>query len=680
MALVPRRAGDRGALRAGVHPSLLPGGRRVSDQAERAEIEGSWGEPFPRNADARRRQILEACANREIDVLFLIGVDPLRDFPDADLVRRALANARHVVVQSLELGSLEPFADAFLPAAAWIEREGHATDWEGRSQPIHPVRGPAGVSRPDWEIFAGLAEAVGRALGFEDLEDAPGGGRAPARAALGDLALDRVDRDRTRPSGWASSPCSRTRCSWTRGGCPRARTELKAALGQDPFVELHPEDADKRGLVDGGRATVTTDAGEAVLDVRVTEHVAQGAAFVPFNQPGLAANELLSGSFTTAVRIEPAGAAPRPARGRGRRGGRLMDWLDWLLLVARVVVVFFALLILVMLLIWMERKVIADMQTRVGPMRAGPRGVLITLADGIKLFFKEGITPTLVGPAGLPARAGDRDAARVPRVRGDPVRDGVVLFGREVPFQIADLSIGILWILAMSSLMVYAIVLAGWSSGSNYPLLGGVRSSAQMISYEIGMALAIVAVVMYSDTLRMSEIVASQDRIWNVIPQFPAFVIYLVCGLAETNRPPFDLPEAETELVAGYHTEYSGIKFAMFYLGEYLQHRHRGGRRDDAVARRVARAGARRRAVALAAPVVPAQGPRDRLRLHLGPRDAPAVPVRPADGVRVEGPDPDRSRVGDAHRRDRGAARGVRTGRGRHGVRDRRRAWSSRSC
>jgi NADH-quinone oxidoreductase subunit H len=118
--------------------------------------------------------------------------------------------------------------------------------------------------------------------------------------------------------------------------------------------------------------------------------------------------------------------------------------------------------------------------------------------------------------------------------------------------------------------MVYAIVLAGWSSGSNYPLLGSVRSSAQMISYEVGMALAIVAVVMYSDALRMSEIVASQDRIWNVIPQFPAFAIYLIAGLAETNRPPFDLPEAESELVAGYHTEYSGIKFAMFYLGEYL--------------------------------------------------------------------------------------------------------------
>ena len=247
-----------------------------------------------------------------------------------------------------------------------------------------------------------------------------------------------------------------------------------------------------------------------------------------------------------------------------------MDWLDWVLLVVRVAVVFFALLILVMLLIWMERKVIADMQTRVGPTRAGPRGVLITLADGIKLFFKEGITPTLSDrPVYLLAPV----IAMLPAFLAFaviPFGTGVVLFGREVPFQIADLSIGILWILAMSSLMVYAIVLAGWSSGSNYPLLGGVRSSAQMISYEVGMALAIVAVVMYSDTLRMSEIVASQDKIWNVIPQFPAFVIYLICGLAETNRPPFDLPEAETELVAGYHTEYSGIKFAMFYLGEYL--------------------------------------------------------------------------------------------------------------
>ncbi|HET7868985.1 MAG TPA: NADH-quinone oxidoreductase subunit H, partial [Actinomycetota bacterium] len=223
-----------------------------------------------------------------------------------------------------------------------------------------------------------------------------------------------------------------------------------------------------------------------------------------------------------------------------------MDWLDWILLVARVVVVFFALLITVMLLIWLERKVAADMQTRMGPMRAGPRGVLITLADGIKLFFKEGITPTLADrPVYLLAPV----IAMIPAFLAFaviPFGTGVTMFGRRVPFQIADLDVGILWVLAMGSLMVYGIVLAGWSSGSNYPLLGSIRSTAQMISYEVGMGLALVAVILYSGSLQMSEIVASQDRVWNAIPQFPAFAIYLIAGLAETNRPPFDLPEAET--------------------------------------------------------------------------------------------------------------------------------------
>src|SRR5215212_2287523 len=247
-----------------------------------------------------------------------------------------------------------------------------------------------------------------------------------------------------------------------------------------------------------------------------------------------------------------------------------MDWLDWILLVARVVVVFFALPIAVLLYIWMERKVIADMQTRVGPLRAGPRGILITLADGIKLFFKEGITPTQA----------DRTVYSIAPLMAMfpaflafaviPFGTKVHVFGRDVPFQLADLNIGLLWILAMSSLTVYGVVLAGWASGSNYPLLGAVRSSAQMISYEVGMSLALVAVVMYSGSLQMSAIVAAQDRVWNIVPMFPAFVIYLICGLAETNRPPFDLAEAESELVAGFHTEYSGIKFAMFYLGEYI--------------------------------------------------------------------------------------------------------------
>jgi NADH-quinone oxidoreductase subunit H len=206
----------------------------------------------------------------------------------------------------------------------------------------------------------------------------------------------------------------------------------------------------------------------------------------------------------------------------------------------------------------------------VGPMRAGPRGILVTLADGIKLFFKEGISPTnadhpvyLLAPV-VAMFPGFLAFATI------PFGTSVTLFGRTIPFQLADLNIGILWILAMTSIGVYGVVLAGWSSGSNYPLLGAVRSSAQMVSYEVGMGLALVAVIMYSGHLRMSEIVAAQSRFWNVIPQFPAFVVFMIGALAETNRPPFDLAEAETELVAGFHTEYSGIQFAMFYLGEYV--------------------------------------------------------------------------------------------------------------
>jgi NADH-quinone oxidoreductase subunit H len=258
-----------------------------------------------------------------------------------------------------------------------------------------------------------------------------------------------------------------------------------------------------------------------------------------------------------------------------------IDWVAWILLVARVVVVFAALLLSVLLLIWLERKVVADMQTRIGPNRAGPAGILVTLADGIKLFFKEGITPvTADRPVYLLAPL----ASLIPAFLAFaviPFGTGVTLFGRRVPFQITDLNVGVLWILAMASLAVYGVVLAGWSSGSNYPLLGSIRSGAQMISYEVAMGLGLVAVLLYSGTLTLGEIVEVQGRHfgaagigwlpkWNIFLQLPAFLIYMTAALAETNRPPFDLPEAETELVAGYHTEYSGIKFAMFFLAEYM--------------------------------------------------------------------------------------------------------------
>ena len=302
-ALVVRRANDRGALRAGVHPALLPGGRRLTDAAERAEVENVWG-PFAATDPGRNaRQIIEAAANREIDVLFLVGVDPLRDFPDAELARKALANAGHTIVQSLELGELEPYADAVLPAAASFEKDGHMTTWEGRGQRIHPVRGPFGIACPDWEIFIGLARAMGGSLGFgslEELQEELGGLLAPRE--LGELSTAWVGTGKPQ---WIDELTLFTYPFLVdEGRLSEGATELKAALQEEPFVEIHPDDAEKRGIADGARVRVTTGAGEALLPACVTHHIAAGSVFVPFNQPGLRANTLLSGRFTAAARLE----------------------------------------------------------------------------------------------------------------------------------------------------------------------------------------------------------------------------------------------------------------------------------------------------------------------------------------------------------------------------------------
>jgi NADH-quinone oxidoreductase subunit G len=307
-SLVARRANDRGALRAGVHPVLLPGGRRVTDAGERAEVEAVWGE-LATTPGRSARQILEAARDREIDVLFLIGVDPLRDVPDAALARRALENAPVKVVQSLELGALAPYADAFLPAAAWFERDGHVTTWEGRGQRMDPVRGPAGLSRPDWEIFAGLARAMGGDLGFGTLED--------LREELGALLAPRELAGRSTAWAGAGAP------QWTdeltlftypllvdEGRLSLGADEVKAALEERPFAEVHPDDAERLGLVDGSDVLLSTSAGEAVVPLRVTDGVAAGSVFVPFNQPGLAANTLLSGRFTAAAELRAAPGEP----------------------------------------------------------------------------------------------------------------------------------------------------------------------------------------------------------------------------------------------------------------------------------------------------------------------------------------------------------------------------------
>jgi NADH-quinone oxidoreductase subunit H len=260
-----------------------------------------------------------------------------------------------------------------------------------------------------------------------------------------------------------------------------------------------------------------------------------------------------------------------------------MDWADIGIVLLRVILVFVLLLGATLINVWAERKVVADMQSRLGPMRAGPWGILQTVADGLKLFFKESVTPRKVelGTYLLAPFLAVIPAFLLFMVV--PFGVPFTIGGREVALQGADLNIGLLFILAMSSLAVYAVVLAGWSSGSKYPLIGGVRATAQAISYEAAMGLAMVAVVMFTatqgegGTLSLAEIVARQDGTWagiiprwNAFPQIVAFAIFMIAIVAETNRAPFDLVEAEQEIVGGFHTEYSGMRFAMFFLAEYV--------------------------------------------------------------------------------------------------------------
>ena len=260
--------------------------------------------------------------------------------------------------------------------------------------------------------------------------------------------------------------------------------------------------------------------------------------------------------------------------------GRLL-WTPLLIVLGKVVFIFVVGLVSTMFMVWYERKVVSGMQNRIGPNKAGPFGMLQTLADGIKAFFKEDL---------LPSRA-DRVVFRLaPFLAFVPAfllwaviplggdfsdgKDGTVTwFGEVTRVQLADPPVGILFVLAMSSIGVYGIMLAGWSSGSKYPLLGSVRASAQMISYEAALGLSLAAVLLSSGTLSTSGIVAQQNSFvdWNLVSTgIVPFVIFLIAVTAELNRPPFDLVEAEQELVGGFNTEYSGIRFALFFLSEFM--------------------------------------------------------------------------------------------------------------
>jgi NADH-quinone oxidoreductase subunit H len=239
-------------------------------------------------------------------------------------------------------------------------------------------------------------------------------------------------------------------------------------------------------------------------------------------------------------------------------------------IVIKALLVFVFCVLLTLMSVWGERRLVGRMQERPGPNRVGPFGLIQALADGVKLALKEDL---------IPAAADKVVFVLAPIISATtcflsfaviPITGEVSLFGKTTAMQLTDLPVGVLYVLAIASVGVYGIVLAGWSSGSTYPLLGGLRSSAQVISYEVAMGLSLVAVFIYAGSMSTSDIVAAQSTWWYGVVLFPSFAIYAISMVGETNRAPFDLAEAEGELVGGFHTEYSSLKFALFFLAEYV--------------------------------------------------------------------------------------------------------------
>ncbi len=249
----------------------------------------------------------------------------------------------------------------------------------------------------------------------------------------------------------------------------------------------------------------------------------------------------------------------------------MASWIiGFVLLLLKMAVVLGVLLLLAAYLVWAERKLLARFQVRYGPNRAGKFGLLQPIADGIKMITKEDLMPDgadrfifLLAPAVVAFTALLMFAVV-------PFGEEITLFGQNVPMVISDLNVGLLFIIALSSLGVYGVALGGWASNSKYSLLGGIRGAAQMISYELSLGLSLIPIVMIAGSLSLVDIVKAQQNVWFIFVQPVSFVIFLISAMAESKRIPFDIPEAENELGAGYHMEYSGMRFGLFFIGEYV--------------------------------------------------------------------------------------------------------------
>ena len=516
LAWVPRRAGERGALEAGALPTLLPGGRPASDATARAEVASAWGVPTLPEATGRDTAgILAAAAAGEVDALVVGGIDPL----DLGVAGAAEALAKAFVV-SLEIrpSAVTAVADVVLPVAAHAEKGGTFVDWEGRVRPFEAALETGYVS--DYRALDMIADELGEFLGTRTLREVrsemealgPWGG---ARATAPSVEAGEV------PS---VEPGTLVLATWRhlldRGSLQDGEPFL-AGTAPTPLARVSAATAEALGVVDGDRLTVRAGDTTVTAPVLVAE-MADHVVWLPTNSTGSDLRAALAGA-PGGPRLRHEGGAGMSTllalpevvslatAGTDNPRADFSDTPLWLSLV-KALIIFVYLLVSTLLVIWFERRVIGRMQQRPGPNRNGPFGLLQTLADGMKSMLKEDVRP----------KAADAFVFTLaPLITATmcfvsfaiiPLAGDVWMFGHLTPFQLTDTPVAVLLVLAVAGVGIYGVVLAGWSSGSTYPLMGGLRSSAQMISYEIAMGLSLVAVFLYAGSMSTSQIVGGAVR------------------------------------------------------------------------------------------------------------------------------------------------------------------------
>ena len=556
---VPEESNTRGLREVGCLPATKPG---------LVPIDGGRGST----------EIKEGLLSDGLGFVLLADADPVRTYPDSEGWRKALAGSTVVSISGFENESTR-LADLVIPAETWAEKEGTVTHPEGRLQRLR-----RNVPLPDgmiagWRFLDAVAAELGAGLDAEAPADvfdavveevpfyagltyeeiggtgvrwgdrAPGQAWTPVTAGRHEVAAPHHERDGeglllgTHRDLWAADVTNRNPA--LRFLMPKQKLELAAKDAES--LQLAPR---RRGDGLGQRLQPRRDGRDPGADARGRRLPDRGDRRVerqPAHERHLAADrggEAVSLPLAEVNYVEAT-------------------WV----MVVKSIIIFLGVFLIVPVLTVVERKLIGRFQNRYGPNRVGPVGLAQPLADIVKLAGKEMFRPDAAVPflyAIAPAIVIFSGIITLAILPFGNVQDGIGLYG-------IDVSIGVLYFFAFSSISFYGLLLAGWASGSKYSFLGAMRSAAQLISYEVSMGLALLGVVMMTGSLSLTSVVDAQGSIWNIVPQFVGFLIFMIAGFAETNRAPFDLPEADAELVQGYMTEYGGMRFGSYLLAEYLE-------------------------------------------------------------------------------------------------------------